>query len=158
MSLALSPAANDETTSFGALSACGAIFNLSSTDIDFKSSIVNCGIGVTVAVAVGGTGVRVAAGVGGSPTGKGTGVRVGAQAANRMTKHRDRMIFITTSLLRILSHNYALRASRNSRIRAVFVDGFAPRPASACRDRTQHKHSPHNTSQPDSRNHSGIQL
>jgi len=137
MSLALSPAANDETTSFGALSACGAIFNLSSTDIDFKSSIVNLGIGVTVAVAVGGTGVRVAAGVGGSPTGEGTGVRAvaGAQPANRITTHRDRTIFITTSLLRILSHTYARRASRNSRIRAAFVDGFAPLPASACRDR-----------------------
>ena len=99
MSLALSPAANDETTSSGALSACGAIFNLSAPDIDFKSSIVNLGIGVTVAVAVG-TGVHVAAGVGDSPlpAGEGTGVRAGAQAANRMTKHRDRTIFIRTSL------------------------------------------------------------
>ncbi|WKZ51527.1 MAG: hypothetical protein QY329_02085 [Anaerolineales bacterium] len=97
MSLALSPTANDETTSSGALSACGAIFNLSSTDIDFKSSRVNFGIGVAVAVAVG-TGVHVAAGVGDSPTGEGTGVRAGAQAASRMTNHRDRMIFITTSL------------------------------------------------------------
>ncbi|MBC6940847.1 MAG: hypothetical protein DWB59_12625, partial [Anaerolineae bacterium] len=96
------------------LSACGAIFNLSAPDIDFKSSSVNCGIGVTVAV--GGTGVRVAAGVGDSPlpAGEGTGVRAGAQPANRVTKHRDRTIFITTSLLRILSHNYARRASRNS--------------------------------------------
>ncbi|GER77966.1 conserved hypothetical protein [Candidatus Denitrolinea symbiosum] len=123
--MALSPAANDETTSFGALSACGAIFNLSSTDIDFKSSIVNFGIGVAVAVAVGGTGVHVAAGVGNSPAGEGTGVRVGAQPASRITNHRDRTTFITTSLLRILSHNYARRASRNSRIRAAFVDGFA---------------------------------
>ncbi|GIK09773.1 MAG: hypothetical protein JETCAE02_11710 [Anaerolineaceae bacterium] len=98
--MALSPAANDETTPFGALSACGAIFNLSAPDIDFKSSSVNCGIGVTVAVAVGGTGVHVAAGVGDSPlpAGEGTGVRAGAQAANRMTKHRDRTIFIRTSL------------------------------------------------------------
>ncbi|WKZ55271.1 MAG: hypothetical protein QY324_04430 [Anaerolineales bacterium] len=96
MSLALSPAANDETTSFGALSACGAIFNLSSTDIDFKSSSVNFGIGVAVAVAVG-TGVHMAAGVGDSPTGEGAGVRVGAQAASRMTNHRDRTIFIRTS-------------------------------------------------------------
>jgi len=77
---------------------------LSAPDIDFKSSIVNRGIGVTVAVAVGGTGVRVAAGVGGSPTGEGTGVRTVAQPASRMTNHRDRTTFITTSLLRILSH------------------------------------------------------
>ncbi|GER78159.1 conserved hypothetical protein [Candidatus Denitrolinea symbiosum] len=96
--MALSPAANDETTSSGALSACGAIFNLSASDIDFKSSSVNFGIGVAVAVAVGGTGVHVAAGVGDSPTGEGTGVRVGAQPASRMTKHRDRTIFIRTSL------------------------------------------------------------
>ncbi|MBC6938399.1 MAG: hypothetical protein DWB59_00005, partial [Anaerolineae bacterium] len=100
-----SPAANDETTSSGALSACGAIFNLSAPDIDFKSSSVNCGIGVAVAVAVGGTGVHVAAGVGDSPTGEGLGVRAGAQAASRITKHRDRTIFITTSLLQLLSHN-----------------------------------------------------
>jgi hypothetical protein len=99
MSLALSPAANDETASSGALSACGAIFNLSSTDIDFKFSSVNCGIGVTVAV--GGTGVRVAAGVGDSPTGEGTGVRVGAvaQAASRITKQKSITRFIRLSIL-----------------------------------------------------------
>ncbi|GIK08419.1 MAG: hypothetical protein BroJett001_04850 [Chloroflexota bacterium] len=96
--MALSPAANDETTSSGALSACGAIFNLSSTDIDFKSSRVNFGIGVTVAVAVGGTGVRVAAGVGGSPTGEGTGVRVGAQAADRVATRKSRAIFFMSCL------------------------------------------------------------
>ncbi|MCE7906680.1 MAG: hypothetical protein DYG87_12910, partial [Anaerolineae bacterium CFX3] len=91
--------ANDETTSFGALSACGAIFNLSAPDIDFKSSIVNFGIGVTVAVAVGGTGVRVAAGVGGSPTGEGTGVRAGAQPASRIAR-RNITRFIFASLRR----------------------------------------------------------
>jgi len=95
--LALSPAANDETASSGALSACGAIFNLSSTDIDFKFSSVNCGIGVTVAV--GGTGVRVAAGVGDSPTGEGTGVRVGAQAENRRTIREAKAIFFMACLL-----------------------------------------------------------
>jgi len=62
----------------------------------------------------GGTGVHVAAGVGDSSTGEGTGVRAGAQPASRMTNHRGRTIFITTSLLQILSHNYARRASRNS--------------------------------------------
>ncbi|GIK10539.1 MAG: hypothetical protein JETCAE02_02490 [Anaerolineaceae bacterium] len=99
--MALSPAANDETTSSGALSACGAIFNLSAPDIDFKSSRVNFGIGVTVAVPVGGTGVHVAAGVGDSPTGEGTGVRVGAvaQAASRITKQKSITRFIRLSIL-----------------------------------------------------------
>jgi len=86
-------------TSSGAVSACGAIFNLSSTDIDFKSSIVNLGIGVAVAVAVGGTGVHVAAGVGDSPTGEGTGVRAGAQAASRIAR-RNITRFIFASLRR----------------------------------------------------------
>jgi len=97
--LALSPATNDETTSSGALSACGAILNLSSTDIDFKFSIVNCGIGVAVGVDVGGTGVRVAAGVGDSSTGEGTGVRAGAQAENRRAIREAKAIFFMACLL-----------------------------------------------------------
>ncbi|GIK08413.1 MAG: hypothetical protein BroJett001_04790 [Chloroflexota bacterium] len=90
--MALSPAANAETTSFGALSACGAIFNLSSTDIDFKSSIVNCGIGVAVGVDVG-SGVKVAVGGGvalGVELGAGVGAGVcGAPQAERSSANNN---------------------------------------------------------------------